>query len=259
MAGHKDDGKSSQRLEFISTIWEDVKKAHLGPLTEAGVARKALVLRYNKAIRNYVGALVRNEQDADDLAQQVVVRLLSGQFASADPEKGSFRRMLTVAAHNMVRSYWSRKRRHAPVSIDVEEVDSGIAEDPDQQGTEIWRQTLLAMAWEALRTYERTHPGSVAFTLLRLRVDYPDDDSDQLAVRLSEKTGRNFRPEATRQQLRRARVRFGQLVLEEVARTLDDPTPERVQEELIEAGLMPYLDDLLPSDWSTLNLGGGQS
>jgi hypothetical protein len=41
-----------------------------------------------------------------------------------------------------------------------------------------------------------------------------------------------------RQTLHRAREKFADLLLEEVARELDDPTPERLEEELSELSLL---------------------
>ena len=105
------------------------------------------------------------------------------------------------------------------------------------------------MTWARLEAYKRTHPGSVAWTLLRLRTENPDYDSDQLANRLTQATGRPIRAEATRQQLRRARVRFAEHLLEELAWSLDDPTPANVEDELIELGLMDYVRGFLPTDW----------
>src|SRR5262249_45870353 len=99
-----------RRLDEIPTQWSLLHLAHHDSLA-AGEARNALVLRYAGAIRNYIGALVRDEQDADEVAQEVVVRLLRGQFAAASPERGSFRRMLMVAAHNLVRTYWEKQKR----------------------------------------------------------------------------------------------------------------------------------------------------
>ena len=40
--------------------------------------RQPLVRRYAKAIRNYVGALIKDPQDADEVAHDVVVKLLRG-------------------------------------------------------------------------------------------------------------------------------------------------------------------------------------
>jgi RNA polymerase sigma factor (sigma-70 family) len=249
-----DKESTPRRLEDIGTEWGLLEQAH-GATDAAATARNALVLRYARAIRNYVGALVKDPADADEVAQEVLVRLLRGQFAAANPQRGRFRNMLAVAAHNLVRNYWQKKRRQAAVDLDVGALPA--AELPPQAETEAtaaWRQSMLDLAWKALEEYERTTSGSVAWTVLRLRAEHPADDSEQLAGRLSEKTGRTFRPTAARQQLRRARVRFAQALIEEVARGLEDPTPVRVEEELIEVGLMEYVQDFLPPDWR----GGGQ-
>ena len=41
------------------------------------------------------------------------------------------------------------------------------------------------------------------------------------------------------------------LLTEEIARCLDDPTPERVEEELAESGLLEYVRDFLSPAWRT--------
>jgi DNA-directed RNA polymerase specialized sigma24 family protein len=237
------------RLDQIPTRWSLLGLAHRGAARGSNEARNVLVLRYARAIRNYVGALLRCEQGADEVSQEVVVRLLRGQFAAASPRRGSLRRMLMVAAHNQVRTYWSRRQRKAGVDFDLGTVASGEEHVLERQAQESWRGAVLSLAWKAMEEWERRQSGSVACTVLRLRADFPDDDSEELAARLSAKTGRTFRADNTRQQLRRARVRFAEALLEEVARGLDEPTPERVEEELIELGLLPYVADLLPADW----------
>jgi hypothetical protein len=206
-------------------------------------------MRYARAIRNYVGALIKEPHDADEVAQEVLVRLLRGQFAAASPQRGRFRHMLAVAAHNLVRNYWQRRRRQAGIELDVGEFPDRSPPEMEAEATATWRQAMLDLAWKALEEYERATPSSVAWTVLRLRAEYPSDDSESLASRLSERTGRSFRPDAVRQQLRRARLRFAEALLQEVARGLDEPTPLRVEEELIDVGLMEYVQDFLPADW----------
>jgi RNA polymerase sigma-70 factor (ECF subfamily) len=125
------------------------------------------------------------------------------------------------------------------------------AEEADAAWDETWRVTALENTWAALQNYERTHRGSVAHTVLSLRVDHPDDDSPQQAERLSKAIGKTVNAAAARQQLHRARLRFAQLLLEEIARSLDQPTPDRVQEELVTLGLMEYVREFLPDDWKT--------
>ena len=85
--------------------------------------------------------------------------------------------------------------------------------------------------------------------LLRLRAAFPDASSEDLAERLSEKTKKSVTPEAARQQLRRARVKFAELLIEEIADGLEDASPDDVEEELAALGLMDYIRDLLPADW----------
>ncbi len=245
------------RLEEIGTEWGLLEQAHADSGT-AGAARNALVLRYARAIRNYVGGLVKDPQDADEVAQEVLVRLLRGQFAAASPERGRFRHMLAAAAHNLVRTYWVRKQRRAGVDVDLNALpaEEGAVAD-DTEAVAGWRQAMLDLAWKALQEYERSHPGTVPWTVLKLRAEHPEEDSEHLAARLAEQTGRPFRAEAMRQQLRRARVRFAQALWEEVARGLDDPAPERVAEELTEVGLMEYVQDFLPPQYRRGGRGAG--
>ena len=241
------DGES--RLDAINTPWSLLRLAHHETVPGTAAARGAWSCAATRRSAT-TSALVRDDQDADDLSQEVVMRLMRGQFANANPERGSFRRMLMVATHNLVRTWWSRRQRNLGSDIDLGAV-AGLQEESDLEARALahWKQAVLEMAWKSLEDYERNHPASLAYTVLRLRAENPDDDSDTLAIRLSSKTGKTFRPDATRQQLRRARIRFAQGLLEEIARGLDDPTPENVEEELIETGLMPYVQDLLPADW----------
>lgn len=243
------DPKAS--LRDICTSWTLIHVANQQSLSKAADARKVLALRYNAALRKFLGVLIRDEHDADEVAQELQVRLIEGAFRQANPEKGRFRDLLAVAARNFAWNYLAKKRRRTGKHADLEQVPSTDAPNDvtDERLIRSWRQSLLDMTWAQLEEYERTHPGSVAWTLLRLRTDNPDDDSEQLAARLSKSTGRRIRSDATRQQLRRARVRFAELLLEELAWSLDDPSPANVEEELIDLGLMEYVRDFLPPDW----------
>ncbi|HVS35837.1 MAG TPA: sigma factor [Gemmataceae bacterium] len=251
MTAKRDDKAPTGRLDEIPTEWSLLRLAHDNPST-VGEARNLLVRRYAKAIRNYVGALVKEPQDADEVAHDVVVKLLRGAFKAADPKRGRFRDLLTVATHNTVRTYWSKKLSRPLNDVDLSNVPGRTTTDSlEQEDLAVWRTAVLDLAWKALEEYERTHRGSVAWSVLRLRADFPDDDMDQLTARLSEKTGKPFQAAALRQQLRRARLRFAQMILEEVAAGMHDPTPERVEEELRDVGLYPYVSDFLPPDWRT--------
>ena len=127
-----------------------------------------------------------------------------------------------------------------------------LASSSDTAAADPWLEAfadnVLDLAWAALERYQANHSGSAPYTLLRLRAAHPDDDSKQLAEKLSQKVGRAIRPDAVRQQLHRARVRFAEMLVRELADGLDQPSTDRIEEELVELGLYEHVRDVLPAD-----------
>jgi RNA polymerase sigma factor (sigma-70 family) len=248
----------SQRLDSMTTRWSLVRRAHQASILSAGQARNELVLRYSSAIRSYFRAILRDDARADELAQDAVVRLLSGDFAGADPNRGRFRDLLKVSVRNMARNHWEKenRRRSAPVEVDEIAASQPASDDPNWLSS--WRQNALDLTWSALENFERSHPGSSAVVLLRLRAAHPEASSEELAARIAEKTGQSVTPEAVRQQLRRARVKFAELLIEEIADGLENASPDDVEEELAALGLVDYVRDLLPADWKARQGGKSQ-
>ena len=235
------------RLDAISSRWTLLQRAHQGSTTSAQEARNTLVLRYLPAARRYVEALMQNKQDAEDLVQDLVVRLLAGDFAGADPQRGRFRDLLKVAIRNMVHNYWSRSNRRRHVDIDLDIFAAETANENDDAWLAAWRGSVLDLAWKALQKEEETRAGTMPYTLLRLRTAHPGDTSERLAERLSKKMGKAVRADAVRQQLRRARLRFADLLISEIADNFDEPTPERIEDELVALGLLDFVRELLPA------------
>lgn len=238
------------RLDAIPTSWSLVRQAHAaGQARTAAEARQALVMRYARAIRRYVGGMVKDRADADELAQDVMVRLLKGDFAGADPDRGRFRDLLKTAVRNMVRNYWGKQGRRRPAGVEVESLPDPGDDRLDESWLGEWQQVVLDHAWAALADAERQDPKSPAYTVLRLRADHPDETSDGLAALLSERLGRAVRADTARQMLRRARSRLAELLVTEVEMGLAEPTPERVEEELAALGLLEHVRGFLPPDW----------
>ena len=83
------------RLDRISTSWSLLAQAHAGPQDAAAAARALLVERYRGAVRRYLGALLRDDQAADDLTQEFGLALipynplagglLTGKHQAAEP------------------------------------------------------------------------------------------------------------------------------------------------------------------------------
>src|SRR5688500_86825 len=103
-----------ERLEAIVTRWSLLRRAH-DDNTQAVAARQTLVTRYATAVRSYVRAIMQGSADADEVAQDVVVKMLQGNFAGADPERGRFRDLLKVAVRNLVKNRWARENRRQGV------------------------------------------------------------------------------------------------------------------------------------------------
>jgi hypothetical protein len=179
----------------------------------------------------------------------LVMRLMQGDFAGADPARGRFRDLLKTAIRNMVRDRWNRQKRRRTVDYAVDDVAAEREDDDCWIGQ--WRESVLDLAWKALEQDEQAQAGGGAYTLLRLRADFPDDSSEQLAARFSQRVGQSFRADAVRQKLRRARLQFADLLISEIAKGLKNPSPEKIEDELVALGLIDLVRALLPDDWKS--------
>jgi RNA polymerase sigma-70 factor (ECF subfamily) len=234
----------TSRIDAISTRWSLVRRAHLdGKPESAGEARQVLVMRYAAAVRKYLGGILRDSEQADELSQDVVVRLLRGDFAGADPDRGRFRDLLKTAVRNIAHKHWEKSKVRKTVDAELDLV-SGDAPNDDAWQT-AWQGTVVEHVWDILEEDERKEKGVPAFTVLKMRTQYPDESSDQLAERLSLQMGTTIRPDAWRQMLRRARVKFAEALVEEVRIGLDDPSSASVQEELAAMGLLEYVSGVI--------------
>src|SRR5439155_8578948 len=106
----------------------------------------------------------------------------------------------------------------------------------------------LDRACRSLEKHQRRSPGNLFHTVLNMLVDNPLDDTKTLAVRTSALIGRPLQPAAFRKQVSRARRMLARLLVQEVAQTLDEPTPEHIKEELIELALWEYVRGYLTAE-----------
>lgn len=237
-----DEDEEEPRLDLsrISTHWSVV-----GNPTH-------FVLRYGPAIRAYLLALLGSESDAEDTLQDLLLKVVKGGFERATPDRGRFRFYLkTTVRHAAIGFMRQRKRRRASdagldgVAAPGEDVP-GVA---DQAFGEAWRRCVLDRALRQLEAHERRTPGNLGYTVVRLATDHADEASEALAARASQSSGTPLTPEAFRKQLSRARHHLARLIVAEVAETVEGATPERIEDELVESGLMKHVRGFLPADW----------
>lgn len=213
-----------------------------------------VVMRYARAVRRYIGGIIRDKDEADDVSQDLMTEILHQGFARKHPDRGRFRDYLKAAARNVALGRLRKRGRTAGADIDIaalpDDADPGCAAE-DRNWVAHWQTCVLEMAWKGLEMHQFRTAGNRFHTALRLTVDFPQDDSEALAGRLSKIVGHPVRADAFRKVLSRARRKFAELLLDEVRRTLENPTPERLEDELIDIGLLDYVKDFLPPDWRT--------
>jgi RNA polymerase sigma-70 factor (ECF subfamily) len=232
---------SEHRLSRIATLWSLVCRAHQGPAEPANSARRQLLNRYGSAVRRYLRKLLPDPDAAAEVFQEFALRLAHGDLRGADPRRGRFRDFVKGTLFHLVADYRTQRRRWpGPLPADGAAVaaDPGDAE-ADREFAASWRDELLARAWAALAGSD-ARTGQPFFAVLRFRADHPELRSPEMAGRLAAQLGRPLTAVGVRQLLHRARERFAEYLLDEVAHALDSPTPEGLEDELADLNLLDY-------------------
>jgi RNA polymerase sigma-70 factor (ECF subfamily) len=222
-----------ERLSRIATLWTVVFQAHKEGADTVATARNRLMLRYHGAVYRYLLGAVRDADIAGDLCQEFAVRFLRGDFRRAAPDRGRFRDYVKIALVNMVNDH-HRARQAAPkgLALDAAAPAEGDVGEDFEGG---WRAELLEQTWRALAKENPTFHAT-----LQLRTEEPDLPSGDMAERLTKQLGRPISPENVRKTIQRAHAKFADLMLELVAESLDDPTPQSLEEELKALDLLRY-------------------
>jgi RNA polymerase sigma-70 factor (ECF subfamily) len=240
-AMEKNGGGSQPRLDEIATEWAIIHDP------------AQFVRRYAPAIQSYLNALIKNQHDAEDVAQDFFVRVAKNGFVRARQDRGRFRDYLKTAVRNAALSFLKRQHgsKHAQLHEEQQPVTGRHQRAAEQAWDAQWRHCLLDRACKALEKHQQRSPGNLFHTVMALLLEHPNEDATALATRTSELIGRTVRPDAFRKQVSRARRALAKYLVKEVATTLDRPTAEQVKEELIELSLWEYVRDFVPRDLAT--------
>jgi RNA polymerase sigma-70 factor (ECF subfamily) len=233
---------NEEHLSQIETLWSVVRRAHDAESTLARAAQEEMLERYGGAIHRYLRGALRDDSAADDLYQEFAVRFLRGDFQKAAPERGRFRGFLKSVLFRMVIDYFrsGKVRRSAPLdNMPWEPATGDIDEARELTFNEVWRTEMLDRAWAALNAVEQRTNKPLA-TVLRTRVDHPELKSTELADVLSEKLGKPISSSNLRVMLHRSRDLFADLLLDAIAQTLDAPSRQDLEQELVDLELLDY-------------------
>jgi RNA polymerase sigma-70 factor (ECF subfamily) len=238
-------------LANVATQWSRILQAQDTKGDTAVFARNELLVRYHEAVLRYLRGELRDDNAAGQLYSDFAVRILEVDafLKRADPDRGRFRDYLKSVLRHMVIDYYRagnrqrKKEQELLLGGAMEPVAAPDApEDEDHRFTQCWRQELVNQTWRALEDAEK-RGGQPWHTVLHLQGEHPALRSAQIAEKLAALVGRPFSAEGVRKLVQRAREMFGDLLLQEVARSLqtsatDRVGAERLEQELIELGLL---------------------
>jgi RNA polymerase sigma-70 factor (ECF subfamily) len=239
-----DDQSLETRLSQISTQWTQLFAAHSDPQPAGQVLLAQLVQRYCRAVYRYLLAAVRDPDVAADLAQEFALRFLRGDFKGANPERGRFRSYVKTVLHHLVADYYrDRKAAGRPLVEDVADPQQAQTDhlEEDVEFVQSWRETILQRTWQALENFNAGY-----YAALKLRVESPEMNSGEMAQQISRQLGKPMNAAAVRKAVQRGHEKFADLLLDEVAATLENSSANDVEEELRELDLLRYCKSALP-------------
>lgn len=229
--------KRISRLDAITTHWSRVDDLSY------------FVLRYEVAVRKYLTALLKNPEVVQEVIHDVLLGILKRGLGEIRNNAGRFRDYLRTSLRHAVFQYW-RKQAKAPSH--EHELEGLISEQPGPEAeldaiwVNQWRECLLDRTWKNFKHLQDQGKLNAAYyTILKLAVEHPGMTSTALAARAEKALNKPIRPDAYRQLLRRARRRFAELLQDEVARTLDHPTPEALVDEFVDLGILHFMKDYI--------------
>jgi len=138
-------------MNFPSSIWTTIRAIRKEPER----VKDEVVRRYRTPVYEFIRRQGLTHEDAEDLAQEIFVRICSDGFLSkVDPRKGKFRSLLLAVTRNVVASF--RRKELAPmrdrrktVSLDSSDIPS--ESEPDAEFDRLWVKNLMSQGVSRLR------------------------------------------------------------------------------------------------------------
>ena len=240
MANGKRESRNLAR--FGTTQWSVVLRAGGTASDEGQKALNELIRRYWYPLYAFCRRRGNSDHDAQDLTQGFFLHLLENGrgLSSVSAAKGRFRSFLMVAFKNYManehRSATSVRRGGSVATLPLDEVDCGARYDTELQGDESperlferrWVQSLLACVRTRLaHDYQQAGKAALHELLEPLLLN-----QDEALSRIEIGQRLQLSVAAVNMSIHRMRYRYGEILREEVATTVDDPA--EVEDELRE-------------------------
>jgi RNA polymerase sigma-70 factor (ECF subfamily) len=224
---------------FASTRWSVVAAAGEKESPEGRAALAVLCQAYWYPLYAYARRRLARADDAHDLTQEFLARLLEKDYLqAADPRRGKFRSFLLTAfqrflAKEHARAAAQKRGGHRrPLSLDFQDGERRYRHEPEDPATpetlyeRRWALTLLAQALARLRQ-EFTSAGKEQL-FEALKGTLTGDGTGEPYARIGREL--SLSETAVKTAAHRLRRRYQELLRAEVAQTV--ASPEEVEDEL---------------------------
>ena len=203
-------------LSRISTQWTKLQQAHDADDTGQLAARQQVLERYGGAAYRYLLAMLRDEDAAMDAFQEFALRFVEGRFENATPQRGRFRDYLKKSLVHLTRDY-QRQQQRSPKRLHSD-IQPSASEPAEQDSCFLagWRSQLLDQTWDYCA---REH--STLCSVLQLHIQNPTSSAAEKAKLATQLLGRRFDANRFRVTLHRARKKFAERLIHEVAQSMD--------------------------------------
>jgi DNA-directed RNA polymerase specialized sigma24 family protein len=228
---------------FQTTRWSLVRSIRDDDESVAMVALEQLCNSYWYPIYAFIRRSGRSPHDAEDLTQGFFAYLLDKDtLNSADPEKGKLRTFLLTCVRRFLGDQWDKamaEKRGARlmVNFDPDWAEGRYAAEPvddltpDRLFQRRWALTVLEFSLQVLSEEHAANGRGGLFEALRPFLGFktfPEQRYEAVAASLGIPLG------TVKSHVSRMRDRWRALLFEQVAVTLDDPSPENIRGELAE-------------------------
>lgn len=228
---------------FHTTRWSVVRQAVGTNDAQARQAVAELCEAYWYPIYAYVRRSGKSPHDAEDLTQGFFARLLERDIlAAANPDKGKLRTFLLTCARNFLsdehaRAMAGKRGANLLTSFDAASAEGRYIKEPaddlspDRLFQRRWAITVLDHSLQTLAAEFSAQGKGELFAALRPFLGFgtePERRYEDVAATLGMATG------TVKSHVFRLRQRWREILFEQVAATLADPTPEEIKAELAE-------------------------
>jgi len=225
------DPGTGVHLTELETSWTTIRTAHM-PGPEGRAAMSKLLGRYHDVVHRYLQLKLRDPNVADEVFQEFWTKLLTHKLAGADHNKGRFRDYLRTVLHRLIIDHFRRRKLQALPPGDLLDPSQ-----PDADYERVWREAVLKRALSRLETHEAQTPKNCYATILNLRREHPKESIEEIAGRLGDRLGTRITPESFRKTLQRARMKFFELLVQELRETIHPATDSDIEDEIRALGL----------------------